>query len=360
MKRLITKKLVPGMILSDNVYSYDNNQLVLPKGTVLDNQAITKLSFYSVANVLVEDYDESIDSAPLDGSDDSYASRLRETAEFREFKKDFEICSQKFKSGIDDLINDKENFNLDEVMSPIYELMHKGNNPSNILDMLHSLRRYDDATYVHCISVAMICNIMGQWLRMSEDDIEVLTEAGLMHDIGKLLIPNEIITKPAHLTNDEYVVVQTHPAQGYMVLTDLDVSDHVKNAALMHHERCDGSGYPAHLKGPQIDYYAKIVSIADVYDAMTSARVYRDPLCPFLAIELFESEGLQKYDTNAIMTFLQNIVNTYLLNKVRLNNGQEGEIIFINRDHLSRPTVKIDSDYVDLTLHPELHIEQIL
>jgi len=358
MKRLITKKLVPGMILSDNVYSYNNNQLVLPKGTVLDTQAITKLSFYSVLNVLVEDPPEEMLS-PEDNSY-SYAARLRQTKEFQEFKKDFENCASKFKVGIEVLVNDKENFDLDTIMEPIYALVKKSRSSSNLFDMIHNLRTYDDATYVHCVSVAMICNILGQWLKMSEEDTMTLTEAGLLHDIGKLLIPNEIITKPTDLTQDEYSVVQTHPSQGYMILTDLNVSDHVKNAALMHHERCDGSGYPAHLKGPQIDFYAKCVSIADVYDAMTSARVYRDPLCPFIAIEMFESEGLQKYDTNAIMTFLQNIVNTYLLNEVRLNDGREGEIIFINRDHLSRPTIRIGSEYLDLSLYPDLHIEEII
>jgi HD-GYP domain-containing protein (c-di-GMP phosphodiesterase class II) len=195
---------------------------------------------------------------------------------------------------------------------------------------------------------------------MGDEDINVLTQAGLLHDIGKLLIPNEIITKPDNLTSDEYTVVKTHPAQGYMILTDLNVSDHVKNAALMHHERCDGTGYPAHLKAPQIDFFAKCVSIADVYDAMTSARVYRGPLCPFIAIEMFEEEGLQKYDTGAIMTFLQNIVNTYLLNKVRLSDGREGDIIFINRDHLSRPTIKIGEEYLDLVQYPDLHIEELI
>ncbi|WP_026657325.1 HD-GYP domain-containing protein [Butyrivibrio sp. AC2005] len=358
MKRLITKKLVPGMILSDNVYAHDNNQLILPKGCVLDNQAITKLSFYSVLNVLVEDPPEEMIS-PQDNSR-SYAARLRQTQEFIEFKQDFEDCASKFKAGIGDLINNKEHFDIDSIISPIYTLVHKSNSSSNLFDMLHSLRSYDDATYVHCISVAMICNILGQWLKMSEDDILILTEAGLLHDIGKLLIPNEIITKPSGLSSDEYSVVQTHPAQGFMILTDLNLSDHVKNAALMHHERCDGTGYPAHLKGPQIDFFAKCVSIADVYDAMTSARVYRDPLCPFIAIEMFESEGLRKYDTNAIMTFLQNIVNTYLLNRVRLNDGREGEIIFINRNHLSKPTIKIDNDYLDLSQYTNLFIEELL
>ncbi|WP_026509457.1 HD-GYP domain-containing protein [Butyrivibrio sp. LC3010] len=358
MKRLITKKLVPGMVLSDNIYAHDNNQLILPKEYVLDNQAITKLTFYSIQSVLVEDSSEDL-IASFDNNK-SYAASLRQTAEFIEFKKDFEDCATKFKSGIEDLINDKEKFDIDSIISPIYALLHKGSSSSNLFDMIHNLRCYDDATYVHCISVAMICNILGQWLKMSEEDILILTEAGLLHDIGKLLIPNEIITKPSGLSSDEYSVVQTHPSQGYMILTDLNLSDHVKNSALMHHERCDGTGYPAHLRGPQIDYFAKCVAIADVYDAMTSARVYRDSLCPFIAIEMFENEGLQKYDTNAIMTFLQNIVNTYLLNRVKLSDGREGEIIFINRAHLSRPTIKINDEYLDLTQHPDLYIEKIL
>ncbi len=358
MKRLITSKLVPGMILSDNVYSYDQNVLVLPKGTILDNHAITKLSFYSVLSVLIDK--SSIKDMPEDDSGESYAKRLRQTEEFKAFKRDFENCSAKFRSGIEEYIKRKGDLNLDEIMTPIYDLLEKAHTSSNLFDMLHSLRSYDDATYVHCVSVSMICNIMGKWLRMSEDDIETLTQAGLLHDIGKLFIPNEIISKPTHLTNDEVTVIQTHPSQGYMILSDLDVSDHVKNAALMHHEKCDGSGYPLHLKGPQIDYFAKCVAIADVYDAMTSARVYRGPLCPFNAIELFEEEGFQKYDTNAIMTFLQNIVNTYLLNRVRLSDGREGEIVFINRDHLSRPTVKVGEEYIDLTLYPNLTIDQVL
>jgi hypothetical protein len=83
-------------------------------------------------------------------------------------------------------------------------------------------------------------------------------------------------------------------------------------------------------------------------------------LCPFVAISLFESEGLQKYDTNAIMTFLSNIVNTYLLNRVRLNNRLEGDIVFINRNHLSRPTIRIGDKYIDLTQTPDLYIEEII
>ena len=87
----------------------------------------------------------------------------------------------------------------------------------------------------------------------------------------------------------------------------------------MHHEKCDGSGYPFGLKGNKIDPFAKIVAIADVYDAMTAARVYRGPLCPFQVIDIFEKEGLQKYEASFILKFLQNVVNTYINNRVLLS-----------------------------------------
>ena len=128
----------------------------------------------------------------------------------------------------------------------------------------------------------------------------------------------------------------------------------------MHHERCDGSGYPMQLTSEQIDPFAKMVAIADVYDAMTSARVYRGPLCPFMVIEAFEQEGFLKYDAEYILTFLRNIVNTYMLHRVRLSDGREGEIVFINPDKLSKPTIKSGSQYINLSNERNLSIVAII
>ena len=361
MKRTMTSNLLPGMVLAENVYTYNNDQLILPKGAVLDDKSIAKLEFYSTVNVLVEDEIEEVSQPSIDELQTlSYAQRLQQTSEFKQFKQDFEAAASGFERNINNIVRNDTPIDVDTLTAPVLDLINSTNGPSSVFDMMHSLRQYDDATYTHCINVALISNVAGQWLKMSEEDINVLTTAGLLHDIGKLVIPEQIITKPAKLTEYEYTIVQTHPQEGYKILKNSDLDPHVKNAALMHHERCDGSGYPLHLQGPQIDPFAKIVAIADVYDAMTSARVYRGPLCPFVAISLFESEGLQKYDTNAIMTFLSNIVNTYLLNRVRLNTGLEGDIVFINRNHLSRPTIRIGEKYVDLTQTPDLYIEEII
>ncbi len=361
MKRVLTKKLVPGMVLGSDVFSFDSNIRLLEKGTVLNEKDIARLAFYSIIDVLVEE--NSVEAAPKQvgaPTELTYSERLKQSEDFKEFKQDFEQCAFKYEHTIQDILNGNKDLDLDDMMTPIYSLLGNGRTSSNIFDMLHNLRLYDDATYTHCINVALITNILAQWLRWSEADVELATQAGLFHDIGKLLIPDEIITKPGQLTDDEYRVIKTHPQKGYEAIRDLNISNHVKNAALMHHERNDATGYPMKLRGPQIDRYAKAVAIADVYDAMTSARYYRGPLCPFIAISMFEDEGFQRYDPEMIIAFLHNIVNTYVRNTVRLNTGEVGEIIFINSTALSKPTIKVGEDYIDLSKHPGVYIQEII
>ena len=110
----------------------------------------------------------------------------------------------------------------------------------------------------------------------------------------------------------------------------------------MHHERCDGSGYPNNLSANEIDDYAIIIAIADVYDAMTAARTYRAPLCPFQVIAEFENDGLQKYKPKYILTFLEHIATTYQNNRVILSNGETAKIVFLNHQVYSKPLVQLD------------------
>lgn len=358
MKRIKTSELVPGMITAEDVYNY-NNQLILPRGLILNDRTITKLAFYSILSVKVEDESANADvnAAPYVPS---YAERLRKSPEFIQFREEFEADVDNFKSALNDVVEKGAPLNVDKLMNHTLNILNVNATYPNVFDMLHHMREYDDATYIHSMNVSLICNIFARWLRMTEDEIRLATVCGLFHDIGKTKIPDNIIKKPGKLTDAEYLLVKTHPKEGYRILQSTSLDPEVLNAALMHHERCDGSGYPFGLKGDKISKYAKMVSIADVYDAMTSARIYRGPLCPFKAIALFESEGLQKYDTHFILTFLENVVNTYLLNEVRLSNGMTGHIVFVNKHKLSAPTVQTSHGFIDLSIHPDITIEALL
>lgn len=357
MKRINTSDLVPGMITAEDVLNY-NNQLILPKGLILTDKTITKLAFYSILQVRVEENIAEISDSTF--FEPPYSEKIRQSPEFIKFKEEFTTDVDNFKSAINDVVEKGAPLDIDKLMNHTLNILDPGSTIPNIFDMLHCMREYDDATYVHCMNVALICNVFSRWLRLSEEEIRTATISGLLHDIGKTRIPDSIIKKPGKLTEEEYNLVKKHPQEGYEMLQSSSLSDSIRNAVLMHHERCDGSGYPFGLTGKQIDPYAKIVAIADVYDAMTSARIYRGPLCPFKAIALFESEGLQKYDTHYILTFLENVVNTYLLNQVRLNNGVVGKIIYINKNRLSAPTIQTNYGFLDLSIHPELFIEDLI
>ena len=358
--KIFTKELLPGMVLASKVVT-DNLNTIMEEGTILDDSDIAKLVFYSISEVEIED--NSIDSYAVETESDhelTTLEKVRQSQEFQEFKQNFEACAQKYKDSIEDIVSGRASFDPELLLTPICSLLKSGKSTSEVFYMLHNLRDYDDPTYTHCINVALTSNILAQWLKWDESEINMATMAGLFHDIGKISIPEDIITKPGKLDKSELSIMRTHAQKGYDIIKDLDMSIHIKNAALMHHERCDGSGYPIGLTAPQIDVYAKIVAIADVYDAMTSARYYRKPLCPFIALQNFEEEGLQKYDAEMIICFLQNIVNTYLLSTVRLNTGEVGEIIFINKTFLTKPTVKIGHDYIDLSKCPGVYIKEIL
>lgn len=376
MKRLYTANLLPGMIVGEDVFSF-SNQLIIPKGCVLTDKMITRLEFYSIPYIKIKDsaeeafdaplsYDDTVNGSqsdaisPIPAADRSYSDLIQSSPEFKKFKQDFDDTIDELKGNLNDIVQKGAAVNTTSLLKQATSLMQDASNNSDFFHMLHNMRQYDDLTFAHCMNVALISNILAGWLNMSKEDIETATLCGLLHDIGKLAIPDQIIKKPSKLTAEEYEIVKTHTIEGYHILKDQNINVHIKNAALMHHERCDGSGYPFGITGNKIDPFAKIVSIADVYDAMTAARVYRGPLCPFKVIDIFEKEGLQKYEAAYILKFLENVVMTYMNNRVRLSDGTEGDIVYINHAHLSRPMIRSGGRFIDLSAVPELSIEEIL
>lgn len=358
MKKVNTSELTPGMIIAEDVYS-DNNELILSKDLVLSDKTIAKLGYYDIISVQVEDHLADTGNN-VDADDLSYADKIKQSPEFIKFREGFEADVDDFRSVMNEVIEGGALLDIDKLMKRTLHFLDSNAVSANIFDMLHCMRTYEDDTYAHGMNVALICNVLARWLRMTEDQIHIATIGGLLHDVGKTKIPDSIMKKPGSLSNQEYAVIKTHPREGYRILQNSQLNVDIMNAVLLHHERCDGSGYPFGFTDEKINTYAKLVAIADVYDSMTSARIHRSPLCPFTAISLFESEGLQKYDAHFILTFLENIVNTYLLNKVRLSNGQTGTIVFINKNKLSAPTIQTDSGFLDLSANPDITIEALI
>ena len=347
------------MVVADDVMN-PSHQLILSRDTVLTDALIMKLDLYGVLTVHVKDEILAPPDSQPAPTETSYFERVKQSPQFRSFKKVYDVEVDSFKGMINNVVEKNTRLDVKELLSRSLMMVTDDRGHISILDMLHNMREYDDSTFAHCLNVGLICNVFARWLQLSEEEVEMATACGLLHDVGKLLVPRDIITKPGKLTDLEYYQVKKHSFEGYQLLMSQNIDRHICNAALMHHERCDGSGYPQGLKDNEIDRYAKIVAIADVYDAMTSARVYRAPICPFKVIGIFESEGLQRYDVAYVLCFLENIVDTYIQNGCRLSDGREGTIIFINKSKLSRPVVRCGNVYVNLAEEPDLCIEALL
>lgn len=292
----------------------------------------------------------------------SHHDKIQASPKFKAFKKGFAKNVTELKGQLNDIVERNSPINVDAMLAPTMKLLSsEGDNTFGVFDMLHNMRQFDDLTYTHSMNVALICNVFAKWLGLSNEEAKLATACGMLHDIGKLKIDDSIIKKPGKLTDAEYARIKAHPVEGYKILQHQNINEHIKNSALMHHEKCDGTGYPLNLPAEKIDSYAKLVAIVDVYDAMTSARVYRGALCPFTVIELFENEGLHKYDIVYIMTFLENVINTYIDNRVLLSDGRVGVIKWIDKNNLSKPMVQlVDQSFVELSKYKDLKITKIL
>ena len=350
--------------LSEDVNTPDGKILV-KKDTILDYDVIANISNHHILEVRIYDNDELEDNQSRIDSDrntenEKYFDKIRKSRQFKKFKKTYDENIIDIKDGLNEVVTNNSPIDTDKLIEGTQQILSENNNSLQLFDMLHSMRQFDDLTYVHCVNVALISSIIGQWLKYSKEDIRTLIICGLLHDIGKLMIPNEILTKPGRLTEDEYKIMKQHVNLGYEKLKNQNIDMRIKEACLLHHEKCDGTGYPFGLKSESIPVSAKIIAVADVYDAMTAARVYRGALCPFEVIETMHCDAFTKFDPKYILPFLKNVASSYIHNNVKLSNGETGEVVLINDRSLSRPVIRCKDKFIDLSAAPDLTITAIL
>ena len=366
MKRVLTINAKEGMVVAGDVYT-TNNHLVISRGTVLDKEIIERLKYYSIFDFFIEeDKTNKLSSYSQDELErmifqeynietGSYYQKIKESEEFEAFERMFQDSVHDIKTCINEVVSKSGEVKVEQLLYSVKRITDDFKPDVSLFDMLHCIEGYDDLTYIHSVNVALICRVIGMWLGYPEEECDVLTISGLFHDIGKVMIPKEVIGKPGRLTATEYAVVQTHTIHGYNLLKDLDLDERIKLATVQHHERCDGKGYPFKHRYNDIDPFSRIVSIADVYDAMTSNRIYRKGICPFEVISIFE-DSMDAYDPKVLFVFLEKIANSYVNADVVLNGDMEGKIVMINKFALVRPGVLVGGAYVDLAHQSNMNI----
>lgn len=373
-KRILTSRATQNMIVADDVYTSDD-KLVIPEGTVLTEDIIDSLKEYGVFAIRIKVDDDGNNAAAenekvtLAGDEalneqrqeiknsaeqehESFLKQVKESKEFEVFHSAFVDSVDNLKNVFSKVVMHNEQIDGESILSDVENVVSKGRNSIHILDMLQCMRGYDDVTYVHSVNVALLSNMIGRivYPDISDEELKVLTLAGLLHDIGKMMVPDNIIQKKGRLTLPEYNLVKTHVLFGNNILKGIDNLDpRIAEVAMRHHERCDGTGYPGGYKREQIEPFARIVAIADTYDAMTSDRAYRAAICPFDVIEMFEREGIVKYDVAFLLPFLEKAVQAYMNTDVRLSTNQIGKVIMINKNEFSKPVVQVGDEFYDLS-----------
>ncbi len=256
------------------------------------------------------------------------------------------------------IVREDEDLNTNKLLKETREIIALSDDPVHTFRMLRRVRRYDDLTYIHSLNVAILCHEFANWMHMPEEEQDILTLAGLLHDVGKMGIPGKIIKKAGLLTDEEYELIKQHPQKGYDFLKKHPLDERIMNVALMHHERCDGSGYPQGLKADEIDDFAKIVAIADYYDALTSARVYREPHCPFEVFRMLQQER-DKFDSTYLAVFMEGVASFYIGCEVVLSNQKRARMVDTNPTDQSNPIVKMDGLIVNLAMAPDVDVKEI-
>lgn len=215
---------------------------------------------------------------------------------------------------------------------------------------LTHLKNRDEYTAIHSLNVCVLSLTFGRSLGLKKEELNELGLGALLHDIGKMKTPLEVLNKPGKLTPEEFEVMKTHPLDGYDLLRqDKNISSEVLSIVKSHHERLSGDGYPDKLSENNISYFTKIVSITDVYDAVTSDRVYHDGMTPHEALKKLYEWMPGNFDSNLMQAFIRTIGIYPVGSVVELKTGHIGIVVKLNDEHRLKPVVMLimnrDKDY---------------
>lgn len=322
------------MELARTIYNQDGRPL-LRQGTTLTGNIIERLKKYGVSTLYVEDeLSEGIEV------EESIPVELRIEAEST-VRQSFQevICHAK---GSNLLGHSKMVKRFTSVFNEIFNYIKKNKTALNLISSVHVNDHY---VYSHSLNVTIYTTQLALNTKLKNDHVRQLGVGTLMHDIGKSLIPSKILNKPGQLTDEEYEIVKKHTELGFEFLRKQhEIPLLAAHCAYQHHERLDGSGYPRGLKGDEIHPFAKIIAVADVFDAVTTNRVYRKAMLPHQGLEILYGGSGTQFDAQLIKRFRDNVAIYPTGVTVTLSTGETGIVSHYNYKTAGRPKVRIIRD----------------
>jgi len=352
MRRISVERVNDGMVLAKTLYSIDGN-ILLNAGIKLKESYISKFREIGIGEIYIDD-NMSADIIIEDIITDETRFEARMAV----------------KKAMDNVMYGN-NLDVKPVRNVVGKIVEELLSVKDAVINLQDIKTVDNYTFAHSANVCVLAAVTGISMGYDESKLKELCLGALLHDIGKTKIPNEILNKPGPLTPEEYEIIKKHTRYGYDMLKDsMEVSTYASYIALTHHEQYNGQGYPLGLKGKAIHEFTRIVSVADVYDAMTSNRVYRKRVNISEVVEYLISLGNHHFDYDIVRKMIEHISVFPLGTYVTLSTGETAIVVDNNRNFPNRPVVRLIKDpfgieyasfnEIDLTSYNSIVITNVL
>ncbi len=340
MRKLSIDYIQPGMIVGKPILG-SSGQILLNDGIIIKSQHIFYLKYLGIDDVYIRD--ERMKDVHIE---DTVSDQVRSEGRLliSQIVEDINTPGPNNKG-----INIHEKDIIELVTSIIVELIEN----ADIMIQLIDLRTQDEYLFAHAVNCSVLTTLVAVKLDYHGDILEEIAIGSLLHDIGMVAVPRDLIMKKGKLTKSEFEIVKQHPQYGYEIFRKSSLySPDAGKIILQHHERNEGQGYPRGLKAEKIELFSHIMAVVDVFDALTSNKPNRDAYRTHQAVEILMSLGGEYFNLNVLRFFLSNIAAYPAGTHVLLSNGESGLVIANRQGYALRPVVRILYRGEDLSPHP--------
>lgn len=334
MRYVATNCLREGMTLARPLYR--KTDVLLASGVTLNQQYINSICRCGFSGVYIQDdLSADIEVEPLI-SDELRMETTRRLAKIRELAK------------FDD---DKHPQKMPDISAQIEDIVSELCQNKEVMVNMMDLSSYDNYTFSHSLNVTLLSILLGVTMKLTRSDLIGLGSGALLHDIGKIYINKRILLKNGPLTDEEFEIVKKHPKDGYDYISKrYHLPTKHAFTILDHHEKFDGTGYPHGKKGDDISIFGRICSVADVYDALSSKRPYRDALPVHECVEYIMAGAFTQFDPEIVSAFTRRIAPYPMGTSVKLSNGWVGLVVKNYASYSLRPRIRVyQQDGQDIT-----------
>lgn len=347
--------LRPGMKVGREVKDF-SGKVILKKNAILDAKKINSLIGYNIFSVYIDEPEEEKEPVKIEGADNlidyEYLEHYQNT-----YENVHDIYFTVERGGAIDLKK------LDKILDPVN--VDKLCDSTIAVSQIHNMTRSGDYTIHHATNVGILAGLFAKWLKYPRNIMRELIMSGLLTEIGKTKVPRAILNKTGKLEPEELELVRRHVDYGFDMLkySPMKNFQNVLLGILHHHERCDGSGYPNHLRANQISDYGKILAFLDIYDAMAANRSYAKRNSPFDIFKILNGDILAgKLDSRFGLLFMKHMRQSFIGCWVGLSDGQRAKIILLDRnDVISQPIVQTTQNkFIDINKMPNIKVEVLL